>query len=94
MEENKVVHFEELWEEAEKISEGNNSSKLEIYAGLDRLLSDYQNLDKLESLEIRKTLKTKKLGEILFKITELSRIDDVNSYESLKLEIDRRGSSQ
>ena len=80
-------HFEELWQEAEKASEKLSTVKETLFVKLTQDLEEYAKLDNIPSKEIAKILKTKKLGEILFKIAELSRVDDINTFAALQLEI-------
>lgn len=80
-------HFEELWEEAEKASEKFTINKEVLFNKLAQEIEEYAKLDNIPSKEIQKILKTKKLGEILFKIAELSRIDDINTFVALQLEV-------
>lgn len=80
-------HFEELWEEAEKASEKLPINRDTLFIKLTQEIEEYAKLDNIPSKEIAKILKTKKLGEILFKIAELSRVDDINTFVALQLEI-------
>ena len=83
------MHFEELWMKSESFSATLAIPRAEVYNSVSERMSEYQKLDNLGSPAIVKSLKTKKLGEILFYLTELARIDDVNSFEALQLELER-----
>jgi len=82
-----MIHFEELWEECEKLQkdivvEGNSSEiinelmmKLNIYKAID-LNSNIPN-------DERQKIKSRTLGEILLTFTQLSLKDNINVYEAL-----------
>lgn len=80
-------HFEKLWEEAEGLSAKNPLTKDELFIRIGDNFQDYAKLDNIPSKEIQSILKTKKLGEILFKIAELSRVDGINTFAALQLEM-------
>jgi len=81
------ISFSELWEQAEEISKSNATSTKEIFIELEKGIKEYVKLENIPSQDIQNILKTKKFGEILFKLTELSRIDNINSYAALHMEI-------
>lgn len=80
-------HFESLWEEAEKATEKHPTTKNELFVALKQEIDEYAKLENIPSKEIQNILKTKKLGEILFKLTELSRTDNINTYAALQMEV-------
>ncbi len=80
-----TLAFSELWEQAEQIK--SNESREEIHFNLIELLNDYKKLDNIVAKDIQKTLRVKKYGEILYKMTELSRMDEINTYAALLLEL-------
>lgn len=82
-----MKHFEEVWTKAEEVSAQDHLSREEIYLKLQDDLREYSKFDAVPSNEIKKILKTKKLGEILFEVTKLSRLDNVNSWAALDMEI-------
>lgn len=82
-----MMHFEELWELSEKTSTKLSDTQEEILFKLTQDLKEYEKLNNVPSKEIQNILRTKKLGEILFKITQISRIDNINSYAALHTEI-------
>jgi hypothetical protein len=84
-----MKHFEELWEEAEALTKEKPSEDLDnVIETLHSLLDNYKTLNAMrDGGEIVGFLKQKKLGEIIFRLTELSQIDGINSYASLLLEI-------
>ena len=79
------AHFEQLWEYAERISQQNTLSKQEIFLKLNEVLSEYNKLDNIPSKDIQNVLKTKQMGEILFLLCHLSRIDNINTFAALQL---------
>lgn len=80
-------HFEELWEDAEKASAKRPTNREELYVKLEHEFKEYAKLDSIPSKEIQSILKSKKLGEILFKVAELSRLDNINTFAALQLEV-------
>jgi hypothetical protein len=80
-------HFEEIWEDAEKASTKQPTGREELYIKIEQEMREYAKLDIIPSKEIQNILKTKKLGEILFKISELSRLDNINTFAALQLEV-------
>lgn len=81
-------HYEDLWSEAEELTKKYPSdNKATLCSNLETAVHEYLKLDNIPSNDIKKALQTKKLGEILFRITELSRLDNINTYEALLLEI-------
>jgi len=80
-------HFEEIWEESEMLSSNNPTDREQLFSNLESDLKEYVKLENIPSQDIQNILKTKKFGEILFKLTELSRIDNINSYAALHMEI-------
>jgi hypothetical protein len=79
-----VVHFEELWEQCEKLhhDEGTSSTlidelmmKLNLYKAIDQK----SEIPKEESQKI----KARTMGEILLTITNLSLIDNINVFNAL-----------
>lgn len=86
-----IKHFEDLWEEAEKLSSEIHKaeSKSDILKLVDKLIFDYINLDSDVSIpmEVKKSLKSTYLGEILFCISAISSIDNINVYGSLLQEV-------
>jgi len=82
-----TLHFEQLWEEAERVAEKSPTTRNELFIKLKYELEEYSKLDNIPSKEIQNILKTKKLGEILFKIAELSKVDNINTFAALQLEV-------
>lgn len=82
-----IIHYETLWEDAEKLSKEENS--IFVLDNLTNLILEYKDI--LESNADEKTkfvFKNRKFGEILFSLCELSKIDNVNTYSALKQEIE------
>jgi hypothetical protein len=82
-----TLHFEQLWEEAEQVAEKAPTARDELFIKLKYEIEEYAKLDNIPSKEIQNILKTKKLGEILFKIAELSKVDNINTFAALQLEV-------
>lgn len=80
-------HFEQLWEQAEQISIKFPTSREELFMRVKQEIEEYMKLDNIPSKEIQNILKTKKMGEILYRIAELSRIDNINTFAALQLEV-------
>ncbi len=79
--------FEEVWNTAETVSKKNNAKHQAIIIALHNYLDDYLKTENIPAPEIKKILKQKKFGELLFKVAELSRLDDINIYAALQLEL-------
>jgi hypothetical protein len=82
-----MEHFEDLWTRAEKATEKHPTTREELLIKLEQDLKEYQKLDSIPSPDIQSILKTKKLGELLFKLTEISRVDNINTYAALQMEV-------
>lgn len=80
-------HYEQLWEAAEQSSIENTSTKNEILIAIKEELQKYLQIDNIPSKEIQNILKTKKMGEILFKLAQISRIDNINTFAALQMEV-------
>jgi hypothetical protein len=81
------MHFEELWEQGEKINE-NGSNEYPTSSIINELLIKielYKNIDsKLDiSSEDIHAMKSKIFGEILLTLTHLSLNDNINVFTSL-----------
>jgi len=81
-----MEHFETIWQQAEETSKGSFISRVDIYCSIKNIIDEYERLDKIPAPEIQKILRTKKFGELLYKVAELSRIDGVNTFSALKQE--------
>lgn len=79
-------HFEEVWNAAENLSK-SEVNKSNLFARLEQDFQDYQKLDSVPSNDIKKILQAKKLGEILFKISQISKTDDINVFTALQMEV-------
>jgi len=86
MSENKIKHFETLWEEAEKLSSGmyKDMPTDELIKFVNDLLTGYSEASQIESKEISDSLKNKQIGEIVFILTALSLRDNINVYAALQ----------
>lgn len=76
-----MKHFENLWEESESVaSKAIMDSKNELIDSISNLLNDYKKIEN-ESTKLRK------YGEILFKLSKLSSIDNINVYKALQINV-------
>lgn len=82
-----MKHFEELWEECEKLQKDivSESATSEIINELIMKINIYKVIDlKLEiPEEERQTIKSRTLGEILLMLTQISLKDNINVFDSL-----------
>lgn len=88
------MHFEELWEKAEKLHQQDNSEE-SIPALMEELLMKiglYQAIDaKLElPEEDKQKAKSRALGEILLTLTHVSLKDNINVFEALGIALHYR----
>lgn len=85
-------HFEELWEEAEKLHQEINdeASSASLLDELIAKLSIYKVIDQNVKItaEEKAKLKSNTFGKILASLTNLSLKDNVNTYLSLQSAID------
>lgn len=82
-----MLSFSELWEKSEKVSVGVADNKAEILDKVRDACTNYARLGDIPSPELRRILQTKKMGEILFELTKLSRLDNLNTYAALLTEV-------
>lgn len=75
-----MKHFEELWTEAESIEDGNDEESVIL-----------ELINKIELLKIKNDLITEEtFGEVLYTLTKLSKIKDVNVYKALRKAVVKR----
>lgn len=81
--------FDQVWEDAEKISskQYENQPRSKIVEEITALLNDYLKTENIEMEEIKKSLRNRYLGELIYLITALSFMDNVNVYTALQQEI-------
>lgn len=81
------IGFEELWNQAEVISNKvyKEQQPVDLVKELNDLFSNYSQLDNNVKLpdEVSKALKRQCIGQMLFIITHLSGKDNINIYSSL-----------
>jgi hypothetical protein len=81
-----AAHFEELWEQCEKLHQaGGNSSN--IVDELIMKLNLYKIIDQKTDIpkeELQK-IKARTMGEIILTITNLSLVDNINVFEALNM---------
>ena len=78
------VHFEDLWEQCEKLHQESNSTDVSII--IDELLMKlklYKMLDDKIKTEDQLLAKSRLLGEILLTITKISLKDNINVFDAL-----------
>ncbi|CAB4197015.1 hypothetical protein UFOVP1290_535 [uncultured Caudovirales phage] len=81
------MHFEELWEQGEKINE-NGCTECSASSIINELLIKielYKNIDSKSDIDLKdiREMKSKIFGEILLTLTHLSLKDDINVFTSL-----------
>lgn len=78
-------HFEDLWEESENLFKDETSSVPLLIMELKAKLSIYEGLDKSDGLpsEEKMKLKSHLFGKILASLTQLSLLDNVNTFKAL-----------
>lgn len=85
-----IKPFSQLWEESEKLVSKvhKDTSTNEILKLITSLLNDYKDMDLSEiNDDVKKSIKNRYIGEILFLLTYLSSKDGINVYKSLMEEI-------
>lgn len=71
------MHFEEIWEEAERVGSFlTEDSQLNIINNIESSL-------KLYVAESNKDAKIQNIGEIIYYICQLTRLEDINSAQAL-----------
>ena len=90
MTENNIKHFETLWDESEalvsKIHE--KSSHDDLIKLISNLTNDYKEMHSSNLPdEVKSSLKTRYMGEIIFLLSALSQRDNINVYAALKEEL-------
>lgn len=78
------IHFEDLWEQCEKLHQESNSTDVSII--IDELLMKlklYKMLDDKIKTEDQLLAKSRLLGEILLTITKISLKDNINVFDAL-----------
>lgn len=78
------IHFEDLWEQCEKLHQESNSNDVSII--IDELLMKlklYKMLDDKIKTEDQLLAKSRLLGEILLTITKISLKDNINVFDAL-----------
>lgn len=79
------MHFEELWQQCEAFHKNSNGKISDLIDELYLKLNLYKTIDLKDnmSIEDKKQIKSRTLGEILLTITHLSLLDDVNTFKCL-----------
>lgn len=76
-------HFEEVWEEAEKIAPPKRAVE-DILADVSRLLKDYAAIDEHPVAEQAAYAKNKIYGQVLLHLANLSLTDNIDVFKSLQ----------
>jgi len=84
-----MIHFEELWEKCENLHK-DGIDKQTILTIMDELamkINLYKIVDSKQevSIEDRKKIKSRTMGEILLTLTNLSLLDNINVYNALNI---------
>jgi len=83
-------HFEDVWMESEQLSKTKykDTQASAIIDKIKALLDSYDTLNTFaETADIRQSLKTQYMGEMIFLISALSYRDDINVWGALTNEI-------
>lgn len=83
-------HFEHLWEESENLSNSiyKEETTDKVISEIISLLNDFKEIDSSDNpIEIKKSVKNRYVGEIVFLLTALSYKDNINVYAALKEEL-------
>ena len=90
MTEDKIIHFEELYEKSEQISSNihKNTTTEDLIKLITNLLADYKDIN-LSTItdEVKNSLKNRYMGEVVFLLTAISVRDNINVYAALKQEM-------
>jgi hypothetical protein len=91
MTENKTKHFEDLWNESEQLVSKlhKDTSTEDLIKLITNLLVDYKDMSTSTIIpdEVKKSLKNRYMGEIVFLLTCVSLRDNINVYASLMEEL-------
>lgn len=82
-----AYHFEQLWEDSEKLHTHDNSATSSIIDELLLKINLYKIIDEKTDipLEERTKIKSRTMGEILLTLTHISLKDDINVFDALKV---------
>jgi len=81
--------FEQLWEEAEKLttSKYHNASHEKLIKELTAAITKYQKINELGTSDFVSSLKTVIVGELLFILSAITHKDNINIYPTLQAQI-------
>lgn len=79
--------FEKVWENSEKLYEGDDSPTTSILDELSMKINLYKMIDSKTDIpdDERQKVKSRTMGEILLTLTHLSLKDNINVYEALSI---------
>jgi hypothetical protein len=81
------IPFEKIWENSEKLHEGDGSPTTAILDELSMKINLYKMIDSKTDVpdDERQKVKSRTMGEILLTLTHLSLKDNINVYEALSI---------
>lgn len=79
------MHFEDLWNAAESVSDLLGATTDEAFDSIKKELKDFQTIDTIDALTLERKheAKTIILGEIIYHLCTISRIHKLNSAAAL-----------
>lgn len=89
---NNIVHFEELWNMAEKASSKQNSSDMELIGKISSAIDEISDIYKVSGKSNDKALvqgiKSKAIGRLLMTLAALSNKEGIDVYSAMKDQLD------
>lgn len=89
---NKTIHFEDLWERAEKVSVLELRDEKESLARISAIIAEIRDIyivsANASDKSLVKGIQSKAIGRLLFALTALSGKEDVDVYAALKDQLD------
>lgn len=89
---NKIIHFEQLWEMCEKISSSNFIDDKEIIGRITSVIDEIKDIylvaPSSKDKKIVQEIKSKALGRLLMNIAALSNKENIDIYSSMKDQFD------
>ena len=83
-----IVHFEQLWDMAEKLSSLEMSDEKEIFGRISSIVSELKDIyivsPNSKDQTLTNAIKSKAIGRLLFAITALSSKEKIDAYAALK----------
>lgn len=89
---NNIIHFENLWEQVEKISITQVKDEREILGkiagNLDEIRDIYKAANQSNDEKLIQGMKSKAIGRLIFNLTALSAKEKIDVYAALKDQFD------